>query len=279
MTEVPTYELNDGRQIPAVGFGTYPLRGGAGLEAIGSAIDAGYRLIDSAFNYDNEGTVGRALALSGVPREELFITSKLPGRYHERPASDEAIAESLWRLGLDYIDLYLIHWPNPSVGKFVPAWQALVAAQEAGLVRSIGVSNFTTDFIEQLVADSGVAPATCQVEIHPYWPQVELVAALQSRGIRVEAWSPLGKRSRPIDDPVVKEIAAEVGREPGQVILRWHVQRGIIPIPKSVSPTRQRQNLQIFDFELSAEQVQRITDLGRSEGMLFDGDPRTHVEL
>lgn len=276
---VPTRALNDGYSIPAIGFGTYPLRGEPGVAAIGSAIDAGYRLIDTAFNYDNEGATGRALAESGVPREELFVTSKLPGRFHAYEAAANAIRESTWRLGLENLDLYLIHWPNPIEGKFVDAWKALVDAREAGIVRSIGVSNFTIPHLEAIIDATGVVPAVNQIELHPYFPQEEQLAAHRELGIVTEAWSPLGKASAVRDEQVIQELAARYEVSTTQVIVRWHVQRGVVPIPKSANPGRQAENLDVFGFELSDDEVAAITALGSPDGRLFDGDPNVHQEM
>lgn len=275
----PTIRLSSGFDIPAIGFGTYPLRGEDGVSAVHSAIDVGYRLIDTAFNYDNEAAVGQAIAASGIPREELFITSKLPGRFHERPHADDTVRESLWRLGLDYLDLYLIHWPNPIQGHYVEAWQALIDARDAGLVRSIGVSNFTVKHLHDLEAATGELPAVNQVELHPYFPQIELVEQLHQMGIQPESWSPLGKAARPHAESVVGKIAATHAVTPAQVVLRWQIQRGSIPIPKSADPVRQAQNLDVFGFELSEDEVSAITALGRPAGRLFDGDPDIHEEM
>lgn len=271
--------LNDGQTIPAIGFGTYPLRGDAGAAAVASAIAVGNRLIDTAFNYDNEGTVGKGIRDSGVPREEIFVASKLPGRYQALQPARDAIRESLWRLGLDYLDLYLIHWPNPGRGLFVEAWQALVEARESGLVRSIGVSNFTAEHLAAIESATGVRPAVNQIELHPYFPQVDMLEHNTRLGIVTEAWSPLGKASAPYGEPAIQSTAAAHGVTPAQVILRWHYQRGVIPIPKSANPERQAQNLDIFGFELTEAEVAAITALGRADGRLFDGDPNTHEEL
>ena len=276
---VPTYTLNDGRVIPAMGFGTYPLRGEEGVTAVTSAIEVGYRLLDTAVNYENEREVGEAIRRSGVPREELFLTSKIPGRHH---AYDDAIAsthESLQRLGVEYLDLHLIHWPNPSVGKYVEAWRALVELQKEGLVRSIGVSNFTEEHLARVIDDTGVTPAVNQIELHPYFPQREMRRVNEERGIRTQSWSPLGKRQAPFTEPAVVEAAEKHGVSPAQVILRWQVQLGCIPIPNSASPERQVANLDVFDFELGPEEVAAITALGRPDGRLFGGDPEHHEEM
>ncbi|RHW26981.1 aldo/keto reductase [Nocardioides immobilis] len=275
----PTYELNDGRTIPAIGFGTYPLRGSEAVEAVVSAIEVGYRLIDTAVNYENEASVGEALKRAGLPREELFVTSKLPGRHH---AYDEAIGSveaSLDRLGLDYLDLHLIHWPNPSVGLYVEAWQALVELQSRGLVRSIGVSNFTRAHLDRIIAETGVTPVVNQIELHPAFPQPEMRAAQAELGVLTEAWSPLGKRAAPYGEPPVVAAASRLGVTPAQVILRWHVELGSLPIPKSSSAIRQAQNLDVFEFSLTPDEVAAITALGQTDGRLFGGDPDLHEEM
>jgi 2,5-diketo-D-gluconate reductase A len=274
----PTVALNDGTTIPTIGFGTYPLRGTAGADAIASAITVGYRSLDTAFNYDNEGAVGEGIRRAGIPREQLFVASKLPGRFHGRDVAGETVQESLWRLGTDYLDLYLIHWPNPSVGKYVEAWQALVDAREAGLVRSIGVSNFTEAHLAEIIRETGVTPAVNQIELHPYFPQTELRAVNAALGILTEAWSPLGKGNAPYEELPVVQAGRAHGVTPAQVILRWHVQIGSVPIPKSATPSRQAQNLDVFGFELSESEVAAITALGRPDGRLFDGDPDVHEE-
>jgi diketogulonate reductase-like aldo/keto reductase len=279
MTDLaPLLDLNDGHRIPAIGFGTYPLRGTEGVEAIESAIRTGYRSIDSAFNYDNEGTVGEAIRRSGVARDELFVTSKLPGRYHERALALDAVRESLWRAQLDHFDLYIIHWPNPSVDQYVEAWQALVEAREQGLVRSIGVSNFQEEHLARIIEATGVTPAVNQIELHPYFPQVEQRAVNARLGILTESWSPLGKGNAPYEEPAVVAAAEAHGVTPAQAILRWQVQLGNVPIPKSSTPSRQAENLDVFGFELTPAEVDAITALGKPDGRLFGGDPATHEE-
>ena len=276
---IPTYTLNDGRTIPAIGFGTYPMSGDDGIAAIASAIEVGYRLLDTAVNYENEHEVGEAIRRSGVPREELFVTSKIPGRHH---AYDEAISsthESLQRLGLQYLDLHLIHWPNPSVGKYVEAWRALVQLQKQGLVRSIGVSNFTAEHLARIIEATGVTPAVNQIELHPYFPQPEMRRVNEELGIRTESWSPLGKRQAPFIEPAVAEAAEKHGVSPAQVILRWQLQLGCIPIPKSATRARQVANLDVFDFELGSDEMAAIDALARPDGRLFGGDPDHHEEM
>jgi diketogulonate reductase-like aldo/keto reductase len=230
-------------------------------------------------NYGNEEEVGEAIRRAGVPREELRIASKIPGRHH---GYDDAIASthaSLERLGLDYLDLHLIHWPNPSVGKYAEAWRALVDLRAQGLVRSIGVSNFTEAHLDRVIEETGVTPSVNQIELHPYFPQVEMRAVNERRGIRTEAWSPMGKRQAPFAEPAVAEAAERHGVTPGQVVLRWHVQVGSLPIPKSATPERQRQNLDVFGFELTEGEVAAISGLADPGGRLFGGDPDTHEEM
>jgi diketogulonate reductase-like aldo/keto reductase len=243
-----------------------------------SALEVGYRLLDTAVNYENEREVGEAIRRSGVPREEIWVASKVPGRHHGYDDAVASVRGSLERLGLDHLDLQLIHWPNPSVGRYPEAWQALVDLQKQGLVRSIGVSNFTEEHLSRIIDDTGVTPAVNQVELHPYFPQVEMREVHDRLGIRTESWSPLGKRQAPFTEPPVAAAAEAHGVTPGQVILRWQVQLGSIPIPKSATPERQRQNLDVFGFSLTDDEVAAITALGRPDGRLFGGDPDTHEE-
>lgn len=274
-----TRTLNDGQSIPVVGFGTYPLRGDDGIDAVVSAIGAGYRLLDTAVNYENEREVGEAIRRSGVPRDELFVTSKIPGRHHGYDDAIRSTHDSLERLGLEHLDLHLIHWPNPSVGKYAEAWRALVDLRDQGLVRSIGVSNFTEEHLDRIIAETGVTPAVNQLELHPGFPQEEMRAVNVARDIVTESWSPLGKSQAKYADAAVSGPAERLGVTPGQVILRWQLQVGALPIPKSADPERQRQNLDLFGFELTDDEVAAITALGRADGRLFDGDPTTHEEM
>ena len=279
MPTTPTYDLNDGTTIPAIGFGTYPLKGEDGTAAITSAIEAGYRLVDTAVNYGNEVEVGEAIRRSGVSRDEILVASKIPGRHHAYDDAITSVRESLGRLGLERTDLHLIHWPNPSHGTYVEAWRALVQLQKDGLVRSIGVSNFTEEHLARIIDDTGVTPAVNQVELHPRFPQERMREVHERLGIRTEAWSPMGKRRAPLEEDAVTTAAQAHGVSPGQVILRWHVQLGSLPIPKSADPGRQAQNLDVFGFELTEAEVAAISGLAEEDGRLFGGDPDTHEEM
>lgn len=278
-TEIPTYTLNDGTSLPAIALGTYNLRGSSGVDAVVSALRTGYRLIDSAFNYENEGVVGEAVRRAGVPREELRLVSKLPGRHHKYDEAVYTVEESLYRSGLDYWDLYLVHWPNPRVGLYAEAFQALVDLQARGLIRSVGVSNFLPEHLHTVIDQVGVTPSVNQIQVLPTWPQEDMVALDDELGIRTEAWSPIGRGGEVVDDPVVAGVAAEVGRTPVQVILRWHVQRGVVPLPKSANPERQAQNLDVFDFALSDAQMAALTQMARPDGRALDIDPSDHEEF
>jgi diketogulonate reductase-like aldo/keto reductase len=280
---IPSRTLNDGHAMPAVGFGTYPLRGDEGYAALRSALDSGYRLLDSAVNYRNEQEVGRAarefLAESGVPRDELTVQTKLPGRSHDYKLAVQAGHDSLALLGLDRIDVLLIHWPNPITGKFRDAWRGLVELQKQGVARSIGVSNFAAEHLAGIIEDSGVTPAVNQIELHPYFAQPEMRAENARLGILTQSWSPLGKGSAAHAEPAVADAAAAHGVTPAQAILRWHIQLGNVPLPKSATPARQLENLDVFGFTLTDAEVAAISALTRRNGRLFGADPASHEEM
>jgi 2,5-diketo-D-gluconate reductase A len=274
---VPEYALRDGNRIPALGLGTYGLDDEAGVDAVLSAIDDGYRLIDTAYNYGNEAAVGEALRRTSVDRSDLVITTKLPGRHHGTEETLASFEESRRRLGLEWVDLYLIHWPNPSVDRYVETWRTMITLREKGLVRSIGVSNFTEGMLTRLLDETGLMPVVNQVELHPYFPQTALRAFHDEYGIRTESWSPLAKRSELLQEPLITELAARYGVTPAQLVLRWHVELESIPIPKSADAERRRTNLDVFGFQLLPEDVEAISSLER--GRLNDADPEVHEEM
>lgn len=273
------YNLIDGHVIPQVGFGTYKLNGASGVHAIVNALNNGYRVLDTAYNYENEGTVGKAMQQSHVNRDQIIVTSKLPGRYHSYEQAARTIQESIYRLGVEYIDLYLIHWPNPKQGLYVEAWKALIEAQKMGLVKSIGVCNFLPEHLETLEKETGVLPAVNQIELHPYFNQKDAIKYHEEKGIITEAWSPLGRASEVIHDKNIEQIAKKYNKTIPQIILKWHVQNGVVPIPKSTSNARQIQNLDIFDFYLESEDLHTIDNLTKSDGRLKDQDPAEYEEF
>lgn len=277
MVTIPTVPLRDGAAFPQLGLGTYNLRGAEGVDAIVSATAVGYRLLDSAVNYENEREVGEAVRRSDVDRDELIVTTKVPGRDHGYQETLDSAAGSLERLGLDRIDLYLIHWPNPSVDRYVDTWRAMIELRDRGQVRWIGVSNFTEAMLTRLGDETGELPLVNQVELHPYFPQDELRAFHAAHGIRAESWSPLARRSELLTEPVLVDLAREYEVTPSQLVLRWHTQIGTTPIPKSAHAERQRENADIFGFTLSDEAVAEISALRR--GRLWGSDPNTHEEM
>ncbi|MFE2086666.1 aldo/keto reductase [Streptomyces sp. NPDC059460] len=276
MTETPVHPLIDGRTLPAVGLGTWPMKDDAAEEAVAGALDLGYRLIDTALNYRNETGTGRGIARSGVAREEIVVTTKVPGRHQGYEQTLASFEESRRNLGLDYVDLYLIHWPLPRVDLYVDTWKAMIQLRKDGLVRSIGVSNFTASQLDRLERETGVLPAVNQIEMHPRFPQEELRAVHAAKGIVTESWSPLGRGRDLLADPELVAVAAAHGVTPGQAALRWHTQLGAVPIPKSADPGRQRQNLEIFGFELTADELARISAGPRRR---YGGDPDVHEEF
>lgn len=276
MSNIAEHTLNDGTRLPAVGLGTWPMDDAEAERAVAEALRLGYRLVDTATNYRNESGVGRGVARAGVAREEIVVTTKLPGRHHGYEETLASFEESRLRLGLDHVDLYLIHWPLPRVDKFVDSWRAMIKLREEGVVRSIGVSNFTAAHIERLEKETGVLPSVNQIELHLLLPQDELRAFHEAKGVRTESWSPLGRGSALLDDPAVVSVARSLGVTPGQVVLRWHLQLGAVPIPKSSSPERQRANLDVFGFELGPEQLAAITQRPHRR---LGGDPEVHEEF
>ena len=277
--EIPSFTAYDGFTLPAIGFGTSGLRGGAAAEAVAHAIANGYRLIDSAFNYENEGAVGAGIADADAPRTGIIVTTKLPGRHHAYHEALAAIEESRYRLHVDAIDLELIHWPNPGRDRYVEAWKALVEARSRGLVRAIGVSNFLPEHLERIEDATGVRPAVNQIQLHPYAPQEEAVAYHRAHGILTEAWSPLGRGTDALAEPALAEIARAHDASVQQIVLAWHRARGVVAIPKASGDAHQRANLESLRIDLAPEEVERITALGATHGPRPGTDPATVDQL
>ena len=271
---VPVVTLRDGAKIPQMGFGVFQVPPEDTAAVVDKALATGYRHVDTAAAYENEAGVGQALHASGLDRGDVFITTKCSNDDHGYEQATRALRASLDRLEMDYVDLYLIHWPVPSQDRYVETWKAFIEAQEQGLVRSIGVSNFQPAHLERLVQETGVTPSINQVELHPRLGQPGLRRTHADLGVVTEAWSPLAQ-GEVLDDPVITSIAEAHERTPGQVVLRWHIQLGNVVIPKSVTPDRIQQNLHVFDFELSDEEMSEIEslDVGERTGP----DPDTFV--
>ncbi|SIS04244.1 aldo/keto reductase [Williamsia sterculiae] len=266
MTTVPTITLNDGHQIPQLGFGTFQIEPDQTADAVREALEVGYRHIDTAEMYGNEAEVGAGIRDSGVPRDDIFITSKLNNGLHRPDDARRAFDETLQKLGVDTIDLFLIHWPLPTRydGDYVSTWKTLIDFKNEGRAASVGVSNFQTDHLDRLAAETDLVPAVNQIEVHPYFTNEYVRAHDQRHGIATEAWSPIAQGAV-LDDPVIGAIAESVGKSPAQVVLRWHLQRGDIVFPKSVTIERVKQNFELFDFELTSTQVSEIAELDKGE--------------
>ncbi|WP_297081908.1 aldo/keto reductase [uncultured Demequina sp.] len=268
--------LNDGTTIPQLGFGTFQVPPEETAATVGEALAAGYRHIDTAQGYQNEQGVGQALAASGIPRDEIYVTSKLTNSMHERDDALRSFDETMDKLALDRLDLFLIHWPLPTKydGDFVSTWKVMLELLESGRVTSVGVSNFQPDHLRQIIDATGVAPVVNQIEAHPFFRNDVARAASHEHAIAVEAWGPLAK-GEAVKDATIQEIASSLGRQPSQVTLRWHIQRGDIVFPKSMHRERMEENLQIFDFELSDEQMARIDALDQGEAGRQGPNPDT----
>ncbi|WP_416564635.1 aldo/keto reductase [Nocardia testacea] len=269
---VPPIVLNDGSLIPQLGFGVFQVPADQVFDTVTAALNAGYRSIDTAAIYENEEGTGRAIRQFGLPRDEVFVTTKLWNAEQGYDSTLRAFDESLKRLGLDYLDLYLIHWPVPAADRFVDTFRAFQRLKADGRVRSIGVSNFRIPDLERVIAETGETPSVNQIELHPRLTQPELREYHAEHAIATEAWSPLGQGTV-LDDPVITRIAGEVGRTPAQVIIRWHLQLGNVVIPKSATPARIAENFDVFGFELSADQMQAISAL--NSGSRTGADPET----
>lgn len=264
MAEQPRITLNDGNSIPQFGYGVWQVPEEDTARLCLEAIDAGYRMIDTAQGYHNESGVGAAIAQSPVPRSELFITTKLWNARQGYDSTLRAFDVSMQKLGIDVLDLFLIHWPQPMYDQYVMTWKAFVRLKQEGRIASIGVSNFNPDHIERIVGETGETPVVDQIELHPRYQQRDKREFLAKRHIAIQSWSPLGRGM--LDEPVFAEIGAKYGKSPAQVVLRWHVQQGLIVFPKSVHPERIRENIDVFDFELSAEDVAAIDALDDPNG-------------
>ena len=271
---IPSVTLNDDNTMPVIGLGVGELSDASTEESVSAALEAGYRLIDTASAYGNEAAVGRAIASSGVPRSELFVTTKLATSDQGFQSSQDALKVSLERLGLDYVDLYLIHWPAGEQGKYVDSWGGLMSSQGAGLTRSIGVANFNEEHLSNIVDLSFVAPVVNQIELHPLLNQAELRAVNESRGVVTEAYGPLGV-GRLLDNPTIVSIAEAHGKTPAQALIRWSIQLGNVVIPRSSSPERVRSNLEVFDFELTDDEMAALN--GLDDGTRFRPDPETYT--
>jgi len=263
---VPTIELDDGYTIPQLGFGVFQIDPDDTAQAVQTALEIGYRHIDTAEMYQNERGVGEGVRNSGVDRADVYITSKLNNSFHKPDDARRAFDETLTKLGSDYVDLFLIHWPLPTLydGDFVSTWRTLEEFKKDGRARSIGVSNFQIDHLERLARETEFTPAVNQIEAHPYFTNDTVRGYGAEHGIVTEAWSPIAQ-GKVLGDPVVTRIAEAAGRTPAQVVLRWHIQRGDIVFPKSVTPQRIKENLALFDFELGDDDIQALTALDKGE--------------
>lgn len=276
MSAVPGITLNDGNTIPQLGFGVFQIEPKDTAEAVSEALEVGYRHIDTAEMYGNEKEVGEAIRASGLDRGDVYVTSKLNNGFHEPQDAREAFDRTLSDLGFDYVDLFLIHWPLPTLynGDFVSTWKTLEEFHRDGRARSIGVSNFQIEHLEQLAAETDTVPAVNQIEAHPYFTNDRVREYGREHGIVTEAWSPIAQGGV-LEDETITQIAEKVGKTPAQVVLRWHVQRGDIIFPKSVTPSRIRENFELFDFEIEPGDMDEITALDRDEDGRTGPNPDT----
>lgn len=275
-TSIPTLPLTGGGTIPQLGLGTWPLDDAEVQRAVVAAAEVGYRHVDTAVKYGNETGVGRGLAESGVPREEWFVTTKLDGTYQGDDRAVDGLDDSLARLGLEYVDLLLIHWPLPQRDQYVSTWETFIRLREAGKTRAIGVSNFKPAHIDRLIAETGVTPAVNQIQLSPAIPRRAQREYDAAHGIVTESWSPIGAGGELLAQPAVVRVADKHGRTPAQVVLRWHVQNGLVAIPKSRDPERMAQNLAVFDFELDADDLAAFETLDEGPDAGVDSDRTGH---
>jgi 2,5-diketo-D-gluconate reductase A len=276
-TAVPVLPLLHGATMPRLGLGTSPMTDAEAEASVAEAIQAGYRLVDTAENYGNEVGVGRGLRGSGVDRAELFVTTKFNKGWHGADLVEQAWAASVERLGIDYLDLLLIHWPNPAQDRYVGAWEGLVRLLESGKVRAIGTSNFKPAHLERIIAETGVVPDVNQIQLHPGLTRTATREFHARHGIVTESWSPLGGEWDDIlAEPVVTELAMRYGRTPAQIVLRWHMELGLVTVPKSSNPGRIAENIDIFDFRLAPDDVAALSALDKGEAAAFDSDKFGH---
>jgi 2,5-diketo-D-gluconate reductase A len=276
MLDVPTMQLASGVEIPALGFGTWPLDDRGAERMVAAALDVGYRLFDTAEEYGNERGVGRAIQSSGIDPAELFVTTKFNRRWHGVDEVQEAWANSVERLGLDRIDLLLIHWPNPQHGRYADAWRGMLRLLEDGKVRAIGVSNFTPAHVQRLLDETGVAPHVNQIQLNPRLPRTEERRFHEAHAIVTESWAPIGSGRDLLREPVIEDIARKRGKTPAQVVLAWHVQLGIVAIPRTSNPSRLPENLDVFDLELTHEDLDRLATLDRRGAGALDPEAFGH---
>lgn len=270
----PMIRLNDGNHIPQLGLGVWQVDPEITARVVRDAIDVGYRMIDTAEGYDNEEGVGEAINSVDLPRDQLFITSKLRNGGHDRDAALKSFDKTMKALGIDMLDMFLIHWPVPKQDKYVEAWKTLVELQKDGRVKSIGVSNFNQDHIERIIDATGIIPAVNQIELHPHFPQLDKREFLTKHGIHIESYSPLGS-GKVLDDETIKKIADKHGKSIAQTIVRWHIQQGLIVIPKSTHKERMAENFDVFDFELSEDEMSTLTGLDKGEEGRTGSNPAT----
>jgi 2,5-diketo-D-gluconate reductase A len=280
LSAVPSITLNDGNTIPQLGFGVFQIAPKDTAEAVGEALRVGYRHIDTAEMYGNEREVGEGIRASGLDRGDVFVTSKLNNAFHEPDDARRAFDETLSKLGFDYVDMFLIHWPLPTLydGDFVSTWKTLEGFHNDGRARSIGVSNFQVEHLERLATESDTVPAVNQIEVHPYFTNEAVREYGQEHGIATEAWSPIAQGAV-LDDPTITQIAEKVGKTPAQVVLRWHIQRGDIVFPKSVTPSRMQENFGLFGFKLEAADMDEISALDRGEDGRTGPHPDTFAHV
>jgi 2,5-diketo-D-gluconate reductase A len=275
MAGVPMIKLNDGRSIPQLGLGVWQVDPGITARVVRDAIEVGFRSIDTAEGYNNEEGVGEAIKSSGLKRDELFITSKLRNGGHARDQALKSFDDTMKALQLDWLDMFLIHWPVPGQDKYAEAWKTLIELQQQGRIKSIGVSNFNQDHLERIIDETGVTPVVNQIELHPYFTQADKRGYLKSQNIHIESYSPLGSGAV-LKDQTIKSIGEAHGKSIAQVIVRWHIQQGNIVIPKTTHMDRMKENFDVFDFELSDDEMKTISGLDKGEGGRTGGNPATN---